>query len=408
MAYLAKYLPDVGWNPTVVTRAVRGNGHSEPDVIRVGRPYATTWVANNQDADRTECLHVKSLKRQVKNVVFFPDRAVGWIPFAVAAAIRAHRKRPFDAIISSAMPGSVHVVASLLEKKLGLPWLADYRDLWSGNPYADEPPWREKLLRKLEKRTLRRALRLTTITDALASSLSAVHGRNVATIPNGFDSTEWNAVPFAKPDLFRIVHAGSLYDGRRNAEPLFAQLGALRWEGVIPELRVDFYGPNPGNLIELARRNGIEDSVRYRGVIEREDVMREERSCSLLLIIQNNDPRTTSEYGSKIFEYQAAGTLILAVGPPTSVLRSYITENRLGWFASDGNEIRAALCAAYRSHLQGRNLREGFDDSGTAHTIASAFAEALNGIVSGQLSQTSDCLSTAAIGFEKKVRANLR
>ena len=107
---------------------------------------------------------------------------------------------------------------------------------------------------------------------------------------------------------------------------------------LIPELRVDFYGPMPGNLLELARRHGVEDSVHYHGVVEREDVMREECSASLLLIIQNNDPRTSSEYGSKIFEYQAAGPLVLALGPQAGVLRSYISQNQLGWFASSEEE----------------------------------------------------------------------
>ena len=58
---------------------------------------------------------------------------------------------PINAIISSAIRASVHVVGSLLARKLGLPWLADYRDLWNGNPHVDDPRWRAKLLLGLEK-----------------------------------------------------------------------------------------------------------------------------------------------------------------------------------------------------------------------------------------------------------------
>ena len=210
MAYLAKYLPEFGWEPTVITRAVRGNGHSSSGVIRVGCPFATTWVATNRDAESAPPSSLSNLKSHVKNVVFFPDRAASWIPHAVAAGVRAHRRTPNDAIISSAMPASVHVVGSLLARKLGLPWLADYRDLWNGNPHVDDPRWRAKLLLGLEKRALRRASRITTITDDLAASLGALHERRVTAIPNGFDATEWDAVPFAKSDVFRIVHAGSL------------------------------------------------------------------------------------------------------------------------------------------------------------------------------------------------------
>lgn len=407
MAYLSRYLPEFAWEPTVITRTVRGNGHSSANVIRVGCPFATTWVPSNRDAESIEPSPMAGLKRNVKHVLFFPDRAVSWIPHAVRAAMRVHSTAPFDAIVSSALPASVHLAASILARKLDLPWIADYRDLWSGNPYAEEPPWREKLLRLLEIRTLRRAGKITTITADIGARLMAIHGRSITTIPNGFDASEWEGVPFTKPDVFRIVHAGALYDCRRNPEPIFAALGALRWEGLIPELRLDFYGPSAGNLFELARRHGIEDSVRYHGVIEREDVMREERAASLLLIVQSNDPRTVTEYGSKIFEYQAAGTNVLALGPEKSVLRSYIEQNELGWFAARDEEIRSALLAAYQTYLQGRSVRpSATDGSRSAKAIAGRFAETLDEVVnSAQVLELSAALAT---GRSRKEPASLR
>lgn len=407
MAFLARYLPEFGWEPTVITRTVRGNGHSSPSVIRVGCPFATTWVASNKDAESITSSPLSGLKRTVKHVVFFPDRAASWIPHAVAAAKRAYRENPFDAIISSALPGSAHIAASILARKLNLPWVADYRDLWSGNPYADEPPWREKILAALEKRTLRRVDGLTTITEDLAASLAAMHGRSVAAIPNGFDISEWDDVPFCTPDVFRIVHAGSLYDCRRDPEQLFSQLGALRWEGLIPELRIDFYGPSPGNLLERARRHGIEDSVRYHGVIEREDVKREERSASLLLIIQNSDPNTASEYGSKVFEYQAAGPNVLALGPEKSVLRSYIAQNEMGWFAHSDGEIREALLSAYRLHLERRTVRPNAHAAkNSAKTIAQRFASLLDEtLAAGQVFELSTPVAT---GRTQNEAASLR
>lgn len=407
MAYLAKYLPEVGWEPTVITRAVRGNSSASPGVVRVGMPYATTRVPDNGRA-RPASPRMSAVKRHIKNVVYMPDDAVSWIPHALAAGIRAHRHRPFDAIVSSAMPASAHIVGSLLAWRLRIPWLADYRDLWNGNPYVDDPPWRARLLVGMEKRTLRRARRITTITDSLAAALTSQHGRRVTTIPNAPDSAEWDGVPFAEPDVFRIVYAGSLYDCRRDPEPLFAQVAALRSEGVVPDLRIDFYGPNPGNLMDLARRHGIDDCVEYHGVIERGAVMRAERSASLLLIIQNSDPRTASEYGSKIFEYQAAGTLILALGPSESVLRSYIDQNDLGWFACSDAEIREAVCAAYRRHVEGRQVRDGSAAAPSARSIAVRFSDALGEMLSEAPRQPSDCGSAAAIGLEKKEPASLR
>src|SRR5579872_7033860 len=95
MAYLSRYLPEFAWEPTVITRTVRGNGHSSANVIRVGCPFATTWVPSNRDAESIEPSPMAGLKRNVKHVLFFPDRAVSWIPHAVRAATRLHRTAPF-------------------------------------------------------------------------------------------------------------------------------------------------------------------------------------------------------------------------------------------------------------------------------------------------------------------------
>jgi hypothetical protein len=150
---------------------------------------------------------------------------------------------------------------------------------------------------------------------------------------------------------------------------------------------MDFYGPNPGPLLELARRYGIDDIVRYHGVVARKTAMQAERSAACLLIVQNADPRTASEYGSKIFEYQAAGPVMLALGPAESVLGPYIRSNALGWFATSDDEIRRALLQAYEAYRERRTLRDGVRNDRTADSIAESFAGILDAVT---LPQTVD------------------
>lgn len=404
--YLAKYLPEFEWEPTVLTRPAPNDARSTSSVIRAGRPFAMQGVPLEIRLVPSSVLN--AAKGVARQIVFFPDRAAGWIAPAVAAGLRAHRRQPFDAIVTSAMPASVHVVGSILSATLGLPWLADYRDLWTGNPHQDEPPWRAALLRMLEKCALRKAAGIATITREMAEALSALHGRSVHVVPNTFDAEEWRDVPFEKPETFRLVHCGSLYHGRRNPEPLFAQLALLRRSSEIGNFRFDFYGQDPGNLMELARRHQIEDDIHYHGVVDRSTVMRAERAASLLVIIQSDDPRTAGEYGSKIFEYQAAGPFILALGPSGGILRSYVAQNELGWFASGDEEIRAALRAANQKHLEGRNLRPNHAEGGSARSVAKGFADALNEARYSRRAQPFDGSSIPTAGFEKKETANLQ
>ena len=404
--YLAKYLPEFDWDPTVLTRPAPSDGGSTGDVIRAGRPFAMQGVAFEIGAVPAPIL--KFIKAAARQIVYFPDRAAGWIVPAVAAGLRAHRRARFDAIVSSAMPASVHVAGWILSSMLGVPWVADYRDLWCGNPHQTEPPLRAKLLRALEKRAIGKAASITTITREMANALSALHRRKVHVIANTFDGDEWQDIPFEKPETFRLVHSGSLYHGRRNPERIFAQLALLRRSGAIGNFRFDFYGQDPGNLMELARRFEIADSVRYHGVVERSVAMRAERAASLLVIIQNDDPRTAGEYGSKVFEYQGAGPFILALGPSEGVLRSYIAENGLGWFASSEDEIATGLRAAYQKHLEGQSLRPNRGEGGSARSIASGFADVLNELRFAERAQLLDGSSTPRASFERKETANLR
>ena len=381
IGYLAKYLSEFGWQPTVITRPTPSGAGSDPNVIRVGAPFRSEAAPGQGGATR-QSPALAFLKARARDVLFIPDRAAAWIPRAVAAGLSAHRREPFDAIVSSAMPASVHLAGACLASILARPWLADYRDLWTGNPYAEEPRWRKTLLARMETLALNKASRVTTITPSLSAALESLHHKPVRAIPNAVDDEEWQGIPYTEPDCFRIVHAGSLYDGLRNPRRLLAQIGALRTAGEFRagDVKLDFYGPNPGNLLELADAAGIGDAVRYHGVIPRANVMRAERAAALLVVIQSDDPRTAAEYGSKIFEYQAAGTQILALGPKNSILRAYVSDRGLGWFASTDDEIREALRAAFQAYTEGRWMRANRTRE-TARDLAQAFSDELGEMV---------------------------
>ena len=223
VTYLAKYLRRFGWEPIVVTRkAPPGFAKDDGKVLRTGRAFQARIDPPPALAHVARFSPVAWLKQCVRQIVFFPDRAAWWIPFAVAGGLRAHRRWGYDAIVTSAMPASVHVAGAILARLLNAPWIADYRDLWNGNPYVEDSPPRAKLLLQLERAAIRRASALTTITSSLASALATLHDRPVRTIANASDAGEWESVPFEPPDRFRIVHAGTLYDGLRNPEPVIA------------------------------------------------------------------------------------------------------------------------------------------------------------------------------------------
>ena len=60
-----------------------------------------------------------------------PDLKVySWLPFAYRAGRKACKGNKFDYISSVSYPHSAHLVAYLLKKKTGLPWVAQFYDPW--------------------------------------------------------------------------------------------------------------------------------------------------------------------------------------------------------------------------------------------------------------------------------------
>ncbi len=383
--YLATYLPEFGWDVSVLTRPLGETPEIAARVVPapvLGASLESNVRSALNGNARTASAPRRAL-RWAKEALLFPDRTVGWVPPAVARGLAVSAESRFDAVLSTAMPASVHIVAATIARSRGLPWVADYRDLWSGNPYLLRAGARAHAERALERFLIRRAQAVTTISPPLGVSLERLHGRRVQVIPNAYDPREWSRYDAIAPHDFEFCYTGSLYDGRRSPRLLFEAVGALRREGdAAGETRLHFFGPNSGEVRELARRYGVDSLVEEHGTVARADALAAQRRASNLLILLNLDESTAHELGSKVFEYAGARRPIVAFGPRASVMREYLARHRLGWFASDLDEAKAALRAAHRRFVAGDlELALGRDAVLDARDLARSFAEQLNALI---------------------------
>jgi glycosyltransferase involved in cell wall biosynthesis len=385
--YLATYLPEFGWDVSVLTRPL---GEAPEIAARVvAAPVLGASLERNVRSAlnghapaRTASAPRRAL-RWAKEALLFPDRTAAWVPPAIARGLAASAESRFDAVLSTAMPASVHIVAATIARSRGLPWIADYRDLWSGNPYLHRGAARARAERALERFLIRRAQTITTISTPLGVSLERLHGRRVEVISNAYDPREWSRYDAIAPRSFEFCYTGSLYDGRRSPRLLFEALGALRREGdAAGETRLHFFGPNSGEVHGLACRYGVDSLVEEHGTVARADALAAQRRASNLLILLNLDESTAHELGSKIFEYAGARRPIVAFGPRASVMREYLARHHLGWFASDLDEAKAALRAAHRRFVAGDlELELGRGAVLDARDLAGSFAERLNALI---------------------------
>lgn len=363
----ATYLPNHGWLPVVLTARGAGYEIRDPGLLSAVPPRlevmrATThepwWPAYrglqrlaarlgsrrgaitrpataSTTGDATE--QPSGRVRRLAALVLFPDEHVPWVPAAVIAGWRAHRRQAFDAIYSTHGPISNHLVAALLKRRTGLPWIADFRDPWVGNAWATRlPRLHRKIQLRLERWIVKQADGIVTATPGLTEMFRRrypEHAERITTITNGYDPADLadlHAIERAD-GRFRIVYTGALY-GDSELDDFLRGLALLldRRPAVASRLRVEFVGYRDAHNQAIAARwsRRLEGCVEYIDYRPRSEALALAASADACLYLVGNDPRKALAIGGKLFEYIALNVPILAVAPPGD---ARMVLEQLGW-----------------------------------------------------------------------------
>lgn len=283
------------------------------------------------------------LRRELGALLAIPEPQAGWYVPAVARGRQMFRAWRPHAVYASALPFTAHMVAARLARDATAPWIAEFRDQFSGNPYSNLPRWRGGIDRRIEKRVLATASACVTVSEPIAEALRRQHGKPTLVVLNGYDvRAEAQAQPSTdRLAPVRVVYTGVIYPGRRDPSALFAALASLG--DLASRVDVVFYGQDLRSVREAARRFGVEERVRVQGAIAYADSLAEQQRADLLLLLLWSDPREVGVYTGKLFEYVGAGRPILAVGSEAGVAADLIRSRGLGVVATAPDAIASAL-----------------------------------------------------------------
>jgi glycosyltransferase involved in cell wall biosynthesis len=327
--------------------AMFGGRPSSPGADLPGSPSARTSDARNAGG----LARLRRSKRRLEGLLRIPDSHVGWVVPAVAKGTSAGVRRRPDVLYSTAPPWTGQLVARMLASTLRCPWVADFRDPWA------RAPWREGWLPAarrsaeiLERSVVMRADAVVFTTRTNMDEYAHHYGASLASkfhlVRNGCDRDEFDGLlPLAGDGRFTMLHAGSLYGGRRPTA-LFAALAALRDRGVIDARsfcfrqigRVALAG---FDMAEERDRLGLHGMVEILPAQQRRDILREMLSASCLLLLQ---PGTTVSIPGKLFEYLTAGRPVLALaeeGETSDIVRG--SGRGLAILPDDQPEIERAI-----------------------------------------------------------------
>ena len=375
----ARFLPEFGWRPFVLTVEDADRGGDEgTDVSRlaglealqitrarrrsglsnlyrrirrsVSRHEIRRTTRDDSTAARAENAGRETFARRVRRyatslLVLLPDVEKNWAVFAALPAVRLIWRHRIDCILTSAPPFSVHFIGLVAKRLTPVTWVADFRDPWVEFIATRDPQSRSGLSQRLEEwmeaLVMRHADKVLVTTERMRASIMARYPHlpdaKFACLPNGIDVSRVTADESpGKYDRFTITYAGSFYMDR-TPEPLFAALGALVQDGkALPDdVCIKLIGScHYIGAVEtrvVARRYGVERSVEIIERVPHAEAIRVMQRSHLLLVLA--PPNHQLVQPAKVFDYLGSGSKLLALAEPGATV-DLIQETGSGTFFS--------------------------------------------------------------------------
>jgi glycosyltransferase involved in cell wall biosynthesis len=260
-------------------------------------------------------------KRYLYSFIWLPDDRTGYIVPALRAA-GSLRREGIDLIVSSAPPVSVHLAARRFAAVTRLPWIAEFRDPWTSNPWKP-PEARSRMSdateRYLEKAVLKAATRVVSVTTGIHQGLrTRLPGKEskFLVIRNGIPALAPRTKNRERP--LRIVYVGTFYLGR-DPLPFLRALAEVRQQRRLgPEdLVLDLVGlcrNFGGRSVETeVAELGLTDLVFFHDWVPHAKAQELIGSAGLLLLLAMGQP---TQVPNKLYEYLGTRTPILAIVDP--------------------------------------------------------------------------------------------
>lgn len=358
-AKFAKYLPDFGWEPTVLTvrpKAIWAEDASLLDEIsaRIVRTDSFNPIGTFRELkDRWKGLPapaVDALKWafvDMADALMVPDVRLGWVPYAVAKGIQLHREQPFDLIFTNSPPHSTHFAGLALKRILNRPWVADFKDGWLFCPFMQErPAARERLEKKLERTLSAAPDELVTVSEPLKDYFGQFRKTSAHCIPNGYDEADFSAEP-KEFDRITIGYFGSIFGATLDPELfLSAVTEFLRRRPELKEkMQVLFYGPKDGAMFERMRAHDL--PLVFEHYVPHREAVASMLGCNAVLVLVNDISASQGVITGKVFEYLRSGVPVIALCPRSGALWQLI-EGFENVFPAEPGDVEGIVAALER------------------------------------------------------------
>ncbi len=366
-----KYLPQFGWEPIVLTvengqfpaidtsllkeipneaKVIRTKIFEPYDLYRIltGKPKNVSIDVNVIRKEGQAVPFKEKVAEFIRATFFIPDARIGWLLTAKKKALEIVDRFKVDAVYSSSPPYTCSLIARYVRRKRKIPWIAGFRDPWTGFISAPRRWW---LPARIDSRLEYSVFKEASIVevawegiqkDALSKYPILDKGKFIH-IPNGFDSDDFPAISYTRNEKFTLTYTGSMY-GRRNPQSLFDALELLITKGQISQedFKIQLIGRFGSEIYEMINRTTFQKSIEVVGYLPHSESLARLMQSDALLLIVDESKESQEIVPGKVFEYLGTKRPILAICPTDGAVADIIKKTNSGLVAHQSEIARIA------------------------------------------------------------------
>lgn len=364
-----KYLPAHGWETTVLTARPQAYVRTSPELLADIPARCQVLRAGALDVARDLSFRGKYL-----GVMALPDRWASWCLGGIRQGLRhvSSVSGGTDVIWSTYPIPTAHLIASVLARWTGKPWVADFRDPMtaSGDDLTGLKGW---VWTRLEHHVMHRADRCVFTTEAAAAD----HARRYPhlcekfrVVANGYDEDAFSRLRPNREglgiDTVLMLHSGGIYPEERDPSAFFAAVQALLAKGLLQRDRLCIRFRASGqeqSLTALALAHGLSDVFEAAPPLPYREAVSEMMGADLLLLFQGRQFNT--QIPAKAYEYLRCGRPVLGLVDAQGQSAAFLAPFKATWLADIGTqgEIENALQAWLEASASPEHLLPALQDN---------------------------------------------
>ena len=316
----ARYLPDYGWKPMILTTSPGAYERLDYGPLKDVPVCVPIHRAPALDTKR----HL-SVRGRYPRMIALPDRWVSWTLTAVPAGLRVIRSRKVGVLLTTYPIATAVLIGLILHRLSSIPWVVDFRDSMTEDNWPPDPTT-HRVYTWIERQALRHAA-LLIFTAAASRDMCLRRNPQLSpsrcvVVPNGYDEEDFRdlktILPAEPKKRLSLVHSGLMDPKERDPSPFFEALATLKGNSIVSgetlsvELRAPGSEAHYQRMIEDFR---IGDLVHILPPLPYRDSIADAAKADALLLFQAKS--VDHQIPAKTYEYLRLRKPILAVVSPS-------------------------------------------------------------------------------------------